>query len=759
MKTTKILIILGIIHSTCAINSSTQFAYVACNPSGAVNIYVINGSTSSVVANITSGSMAIDVRQIVINPANNRYAYITASLSSPSNNSVYVVDITNNTLVTSITTNLPPTVSALAITPDGAYVCVAGTTQLSVISTSTNTATAAPITITGITNADFIAISPTNTSPPYTAYVADSGSNTVLPISISSGGIPTLGTSFTVGNNGSPFLGGLAVTPNGQTLYVANGSNLELYPVTNLGGTPSVGTGISLAGQQGQQQVIILPNGTTAYVANSGSSSVCAVNLSTKAVTTITVGTLPTFLASTTDSNYVYVSNLASSTVSIISTATNTVTATVNVGATAEGIAIVSKSSGTLDATFGNYGELLTPISRADILKGTAITSSNNIVIAGVTQTTAPTAFLAEYTSNGSLNTSGFNSSGSTPGYQTLLPSGITQSSANGVTIDGSGNILIAGSAIQSSSTNFFVARYTSAGILDTTFNATNHGWVTTAIGSGAAANGIGIQSAAQSNRIIVGGCSVQNGNPVFALACYIPSGTGVGTLYSSFGTSGITTTSIGNIAIIRAIAIIPSTLGGATIDYIIAAGIVDNHIALARYTAAGVLDTTFGTSGIFKPSISGATSTQAYAVTIDATTNNIYVAGSAVVSGINQSLILRCTPGGALDTTFNSTGYALQSILYGSEYYSLLLQTTPSLNNNCIVTGGYAIGALSNEISMTRYLPSGALDPYYGTNGTSLTTFGTFETAANAIGIQSTGNAIAAGTADGTFYVSRFLE
>ena len=59
----------------------------------------------------------------------------------------------------------------------------------------------------------------------------------------------------------------------------------------------------------------------------------------------------------------------------------------------------------------------------------------------------------------------------------------------------------------------------------------------------------------------------------------------------------------------------------------------------------------------------------------------------------------------------------------------------------------------------MTRYLPSGALDPYYGTNGTSLTTFGTFETAANAIGIQSTGNAIAAGTADGTFYVSRFLE
>lgn len=357
----------------------------------------------------------------------------------------------------------------------------------------------------------------------------------------------------------------------------------------------------------------------------------------------------------------------------------------------------INAMSGALDTTFGNDGETLTPMSRADILKGIGImTSTNNITIAGITQTTAPTAFVAQYTSSGSLNTSGFNSSGSTPGYQILLPSGITQSGANCVTVaptgggTGSGDIYIAGSAIQSSSTNFFIARYTPAGVLDTTFNSPN-GWLTTSIGNGASAHAIGTQTTGP--RPVIGGCSIQNGNPVFTLASYSTAGV----LYTSFGTNGVTITALGNISIIRALAIVPSTLGGATLNDIVVAGIVDNQLTVARYTAAGILDTTFSSpNGYFTPSIAGASSSQAYAVAIDPTTNNTYVAGSAMISGVNYALIMRFTPTGALDTTFNSTGYVLQSILYGAEYYSVAVQS-----NELIVVGGYATGVLSNEICM----------------------------------------------------------
>ena len=770
MRATKILIKYGILVAlfcTDTIYTYTQYAYAVCNPSTTTcTLNIINCTTNSVIQTLNVGSGP--GYQIVVTP-NGRYAYISAYNSSPAVNAVYVMDITTNSLVTTITSGIPTGAFALAMAPDGSYVYVAGnagTIALSVISTSSNTVTsgptALPATPPGIYNPSFIAINPAGTL----ACIADGGSRNALPITIGPGGVPTLGSVFTVGMSGN----GLTATfaPNG-TLYVE--SNTFLYPVTFSGSTPTVGGVIAnLFGGPGGQ-IAISSNSNTAYVAGTTGELVSIVNIPAKNFITDTVGNNPEYLALTPDGNYVYISNSAENTnsISVLSTATNTITATITLptthGTGPQGIAIVSKSSGPLDTSFGTKGITLTPISRADILKATAITTVSpidKIIISGITQTTAPTAFLAQYTSNGFLDTSSFNSSGSTPGYQTLLPGTATQSSANCVTLDASSNILIAGSAIQSSNSDFLVARYQSTGLLDSSFNTTNGGWVTTPIGSGATANGIGIQSSAQSNRIIVGGCSVQNGNPVFTLAGYLSSGGSAGTLDTSFGTasSGIVTTSIGgNIAILRALAIVPSTLNGATIDYITAAGVVDNHITLARYTSLGALDTSFNSTGIFQPTISGASSSQAYNMQIDATTNNIYVVGSAMISGVNQSLLLRCLPTGALDTSFNSTGYVLQPILYSSEYYALILQTIPPINNNCIVTGGYAEGALSNEISLARYTPSGALDLYFNNNSIYLAAFGTFVSAANALGIQSTGNSIVAGTADGTFYVSRFLE
>jgi uncharacterized delta-60 repeat protein len=410
-----------------------------------------------------------------------------------------------------------------------------------------------------------------------------------------------------------------------------------------------------------------------------------------------------------------------------------------------------TSTPGTLDTLFGNEGITFTVVSIADSLHSAIIQTGDNILITGTTQTSAPSIFLAQYTSSGALDTT-FNTGGSTPGSQTLLIG--TQSEGHSLAIDGSNNILLAGYTCQNP-TSMLLARYIgtglSAGTLDTTFNSggTIPGVQTLTIGDGSTANAIGIQS---SGKIIIAGSSVNSGIPAFTIARFLS--TGLLDTGSSFGTggSGITITNIGNLAMIKAIAI-------DTSDRIITVGTVDNQITIARYTDSGVLDSSFGTGGILQPTISGASSSIPYAVTLD-TSDNIVITGSVTVSGILKSLLIRVVGGsgpspvpGTLDTTFNTTGYVIQSIGYKSEFYSGAIQSDGN-----IVAGGYALGPLGRQITLARYTNTGALDTTYGTNGISLTALGS-NAAVHSVNLQSSGDGIAAGTIDDTFYVARFLE
>ena len=111
------------------------------------------------------------------------------------------------------------------------------------------------------------------------------------------------------------------------------------------------------------------------------------------------------------------------------------------------------------------------------------------------------------------------------------------QARASGCTVQSDGNILAAGTATIDNTSQFVVARYTSAGILDTTFN--NNGIATTAIGDTANGLDIGLQSNGYS---VVAGYSRTSGTTQVALARYNTSGS----LDTSFGTDGIVTTSVG---------------------------------------------------------------------------------------------------------------------------------------------------------------------------------------------------------------------
>src|ERR1700761_1028370 len=74
-----------------------------------------------------------------------------------------------------------------------------------------------------------------------------------------------------------------------------------------------------------------------------------------------------------------------------------------------------------------------------------------------------------------------------------LLAEYIGQAQASGCAIQSDGSILAAGTALVDNANQFVVARYTSTGILDTTFNG--DGITTTLIGDTADGLGIAIQS------------------------------------------------------------------------------------------------------------------------------------------------------------------------------------------------------------------------------------------------------------------------
>ena len=234
------------------------------------------------------------------------------------------------------------------------------------ITTATNTA-GTPIT-TG-SNPDAIAITPDGE----TAYVANYYSNTVTPITTATN---TAGTPITTGS--SP--GAIAITPDGKTAYVANLGSGTVTPITTA--TNTAGPPITAGG--GYNAIAITPDGTTAYVANEGSNTVTPITTATNtAGTPIAVGSQPNAIAITPDGKTAYVANVGSGTVTPITTATNTAGPPIRTGSTPTAIAITPNGTTAYVANVGSG--TVTPITTATNTAGPPIAT------VGEVQDVAPT--------------------------------------------------------------------------------------------------------------------------------------------------------------------------------------------------------------------------------------------------------------------------------------------------------------------------------------------------------------------------------
>jgi YVTN family beta-propeller protein len=209
-----------------------------------------------------------------------------------------------------------------------AYVANQGSSNISVIDTSTNIIRSPPIGV-GSGPKD-IAFTPDGTK----AYVSNGGSDSVTVIDATT---RTVVTSITVGSQPH----GIAIAPDGTKAYVATyGSDKVAVIDTNndtVIRTITVGTN--------PHSVAITPDGAKVYVTNNGSDSVTVIDTATDAVIglPITVGSHPAGVAVTPDGSKAYVAIYGSgspSVVAVINTVTDTVTNTVSVDIRPHGVAV-----------------------------------------------------------------------------------------------------------------------------------------------------------------------------------------------------------------------------------------------------------------------------------------------------------------------------------------------------------------------------------------------------------------------------------
>ena len=132
----------------------------------------------------------------------------------------------------------------------------------------------------------------------------------------------------------------------------------------------------------------------------------------------------------------------------------------------------------------------------------------------------------------------------------------------------------------------------------------------------------------------------------------------------------------------------------------IVLAGSSAGDFMLARYSANGALDTTFGTNGVVKTDISGADDF-AENLAIDAA-GRIIVVGRATSPTILDVALARYNPDGTLDTSFATNG-VLTADFHGRGEFG---QDVALDSQGRIVAAGYTANGADTEFALMRANP-----------------------------------------------------
>ena len=135
--------------------------------------------------------------------------------------------------------------------------------------------------------------------------------------------------------------------------------------------------------------------------------------------------------------------------------------------------------------------------------------------------------------------------------------------------------------------------------------------------------------------------------------------------------------------------------------------------LPFATLAQGGTPDSSFGTGGLVLTALG--TSARAAAVALDASGRAVVV-GSVSVTGQNRNFgVARYTPAGALDATFGTGGVVLTDFDGDrDDARGVLIQP----DGKIVVVGESVLPNQGSRVALARYLPTGALDPAFDTDG-----------------------------------------
>ena len=304
-----------------------------------------------------------------------------------------------------------------------------------------------------------------------------------------------------------------------------------------------------------------------------------------------------------------------------------------------------------------------------------------------------------------------------------------------GVTFDADGNIYAVGVTAPGilATTDFatVVAKFSPAGVLDTTFGSDGYAIRNVAVGAaGELARGIAIQPDGKiviSTSIEATGVGLDARDRDLAVLRYLPNGK----KDTTFGEDGIVKFSLSDGLLVGTAFLADSVWGMSMYPdgrLVLNAGMVsaaktDTNFAIVRLSADGAFDDTFGNQGVYQhDTLVGATGSASNNasprnLTLLPGTQGIIGAGYQPVPGADtKPCVFHVTDKGQLDTAFGVDGTFSEAVFTEqTETYAAVPQSTGKL-----VTTGYAreLSTETTDILSMRLNVNGKRDLTYGTAG-----------------------------------------
>ena len=319
------------------------------------------------------------------------------------------------------------------------------------------------------------------------------------------------------------------------------------------------------------------------------------------------------------------------------------------------------------------------------------------------------------------------------------------------VVVQPDGKVLVSGGQFNGKDYDFVVMRYLTNGALDTSFGSSGMAQIDF-YGGNDIAKAMVLQP---DGMIILAGEATKRpgGYGVHAVTRLTSSGA----LDTNFATSGKALTDFGVTSHIHGVALqadgkiiavgetYTSTDGGAA--------------AISRYNTDGSIDTTFGSAGKVTP-FSNTTNSHVGLALAD---GNILIAGYNTPSGVSQPqcFVARLSAAGALDTAFGTAGITQIPVGAGANHCNAMMVQS---DGKIILAGGAQMSATSNyDFALMRLSSQGQLDTSFGSAGITTTAFSstgapTNEEAADAI-VQGDGKIVLGGYSNKMFALARYLS